>query len=95
MIINDNPNLSEQLMVLDLMRRMLKLDQDLRPSAWQVLHHPSFWDADKILKFILKDRLDSDASVVGGDWIIKFNQSLAHEFNKICDKVIIIWLVYK
>ena len=52
----NDPNLSEKLLQMDLMMRMLNLKQELRPSTQKMLEHPSFWSADKRLQFILEIR---------------------------------------
>ena len=51
---------NEQLLQMDLLMRMLKLEPELRPSAKKVLSHPLFWDDKKCLEFILAIRKKFD-----------------------------------
>ena len=51
---------NEQLLLMDLLMQMLKLEPELRPSAKKVLSHPLFWDDKRCLEFILAIRKKFD-----------------------------------
>ena len=51
---------NEQLLQMDLLMRMLKLEPELRPSAKKVLSHLMFWDDKRCLEFILDIRKKFD-----------------------------------
>ena len=58
--VDNNPNLSQELLQLDLIQKMLKLNKELRPSTQQILHHPLFWTDDKSLSLFLDIRKKFD-----------------------------------
>ena len=106
---------NEQFLQMDLLIRMLKLKQKLRPSTRHILHHPLFWVDKKKLNFVLEIRkrfevlepqfvrkiknehqkvldetpilkmlkyaLDSDQTVIEGDWKAKLDKAFADDFN--------------
>ena len=56
----NGPGNNNQIMQMDLLRRMLKLKPELRPSVKKVLHHPLFWDDKRCLDIILQIRKKFD-----------------------------------
>ena len=57
--LNDQGN-NKQLLQMDLLMKMLKLEPKLRPSAKRVLSHPLFWTDKRCLEFILDIRKKFD-----------------------------------
>ena len=73
----NDPNLSEKLLQMDLMMRMLNLDQEFRPSTQEMLEHSSFWSADKRLQFILEIRKKFD--VLDQKFATKITKGFEHQ----------------
>ena len=73
----NDPNLSEKLLQMDLMIRMLNLDQELRPSTQEMLEHLSLWSADKRLQFILEIRKKFD--VLDQKFATKITKGFEHQ----------------
>ena len=72
---------NEQLLQMDLLMRMLKLDPELRPSAKKVLSYPLFWDDKRCLEFILDIRKKFDVLDP------KFTRKIKDEHQKVLDKI--------
>ena len=56
---DQNTMQNEQFLQMDLLMRMLKLNQNFRPSTRQILKHPLFWEDKRRLKFICEIRKKS------------------------------------
>ena len=70
---------NEQLLQMDLLMRMLKLEPELRPSAKKVLSHPLFWEDKRCLEFILAIRKKFDVLDP------KFTRKIKDEHQKVLD----------
>ena len=70
---------NEQLLQMDLLMRMLKLEPELRPSAEKVLGHLLFWDDKRCLEFILAIRKKFDVLDP------KFKRKIKDEHQKVLD----------
>ena len=70
---------NEQLLQMDLLMRMLKLEPELRPSAEKVLSHPLFWEDKRCLEFILDIRKKFDVLAP------KFTRKIKDEQQKVPD----------
>ena len=77
--LNDQGN-SKQLLQMDLLMRMLKLEPELRPSAKKVLSHPLFWDDKRCLEFILDIRKKFDVLDP------KFTRKIKDEHQRVLDE---------
>ena len=51
---------NKQLLRMDLLIKMLKLEPELRPSVEKVLHHAFFWENKRCLDFIIEIRKKFD-----------------------------------
>ena len=75
---------NEQLLQMDLLMRMLKLEPELRPSAEKVLSHPLFWADKRSLEFILDIRKKFDVLDP------KFARKIKDEHQKVLDETPIV-----
>ena len=57
--INDE-GINDRILQMDLVIRMINIEQNLRPSLQNVLHHLCFWNDKKCLDFILEIRKNFD-----------------------------------
>ncbi|XP_030538305.1 serine/threonine-protein kinase/endoribonuclease IRE1a-like [Rhodamnia argentea] len=86
-IVNNRMNLSSVEFIpeaVDLFSRLLVPNPELRPKAWEVLHHPFFWSSEIRLSFLrdVSDRVELEARAPNSDLLVALQSTAPDVFQE-------------